>query len=214
MAALPARFPDPRSAPADGPTAVGADLRPETLLDAYRHGIFPWPHGRREVYWWSPDPRAVFRVGEVHRSRSLQQRIRNGGFTTTTDTAFTEVVAGCAHRPGEGTWITPQMAAAFTRLHEMGHAHSVEVWRDEQLVGGLYGVAVGGVFTGESMFHRERDASKVALVSLDDHLARRGFMLIDAQLHTGHLERMGVQLISRRLFLGLLDDLRGADVTF
>ena len=207
-------FPDPRLAPADGPLAVGEDLRPETLLEAYRHGIFPWPDGRRDVYWWSPDPRAIFLVGSVHRSRSLRRRIRTGGFTTTVDTAFRDVVSACRHRPGEGTWITPGMTEAYTRLHDMGHAHSVEVWREDRLVGGVYGVAVGGVFTGESMFHREPDASKVALVALDDHLARQGFGILDAQLHTDHLERMGVITVPRHAFLDALERLRDADVAF
>jgi leucyl/phenylalanyl-tRNA---protein transferase len=208
------RFPDPHRAPADGPLAVGADLRPETLVEAYRSGIFPWPDGGRTVWWWSPDPRMVWPVGTVHRSRSLRRRMRTAGFETTTDTAFPAVVAACADRPGEGTWITPAMAEAYAVLHEQGHAHSVEVWRDDRLVGGLYGVAVGGVFTGESMFHRVPDASKVALVALDDHLVRRGFTLIDAQLPTDHLARMGAVPIPRRTYLQVLAAVRDAPVRF
>jgi leucyl/phenylalanyl-tRNA---protein transferase len=208
------RFPDPRRAPGDGPLAVGDDLSPATLLEAYRAGIFPWPDGRGRVHWWSPDPRTVIPVGGVRRSRSLRRRLRTGGFVTTVDRAFDDVVAGCAHRPGEGTWITAGVRAGFGGLHAAGHAHSVEVWRDGRLVGGLYGVAVGAVFTGESMFHREPDASKVALVALDEHLAARGFQLIDAQLHTDHLQRMGAGEIPRALFLDLLERLRDAPVAF
>lgn len=205
-------FPDPRLAPADAPLAVGEDFSSDTLLAAYRQGIFPWPDGRGAVYWWSPDPRAVFPVGTVRRPRSLRQRIRNGGFTTTVDRAFGDVIAACAWRPGEGTWITPAMRRAYVSLHELGHAHSVEVWQDGILAGGLYGIAVGGVFTGESMFHAVRDASKVALVALDEHLADRGFALIDAQMHTDHLEAMGAVEIPRSDFLDALDRLRDTGV--
>ncbi len=201
-------FPDPRLAPGDAPLAIGEDLRPGTLLEAYGKGIFPWPDGHGAVYWWSPDPRAVFPVGTVRRSRSLRQRIRNGGFRTTVDAAFTDVIDACSHRPGEGTWITPSMRAAYVELHRIGAAHSVEVWHEDRLVGGLYGVTVGRVFTGESMFHREPDASKIALVALDEHLAERGFALIDAQMHTDHLERMGAILVPRSAFLDALDRLR------
>jgi leucyl/phenylalanyl-tRNA--protein transferase len=207
-------FPDPRLAPGDAPLAVGEDFSPQTLLEAYRQGIFPWPDGLGAVYWWSPDPRTVFRVGSVHRSRSLRRRLRTGGFSTTVDTAFDEVIAACATSRPEGTWITPAMRQAYGRLHRMGHAHSVEVWLDGRLVGGLYGVAVGGVFTGESMFHHVSDASKVALVTLDDHLAARGYSLIDAQLQTDHLTSMGAQQIPRRDFLDALERTRDAPVRF
>ncbi len=207
-------FPDPRTAPADAPLAVGKDFRPQTLIEAYDQGIFPWPDGSGSVFWWSPDPRAVFPVGTVRCSRSLRQRIRNGGLTVTTDQAFEQVMQACSERPGEGTWITAEMREAYGRLHVLGRAHSVEVWQGEHLVGGLYGITVGGVFTGESMFHRQRDASKIALVALDDHLADRGFALIDAQLHTDHLERMGAMLIPREAFLDALDRLRGRDCPF
>lgn len=207
-------FPNPRLAPPDAPLAVGEDFRPSTLLEAYRNGIFPWPDGHRDVYWWSPDPRAVFPIGTVHRSRSLQRQLRRDDFTITVDTAFADVVSACAERPGEGTWITIPMQAAYTRLHHLGHAHSVEVWRGEELVGGIYGIAVGGVFTGESMFHRVSNASKVAMVALDDHLLERGFALLDVQLHTAHLESMGAQMVSRRSFLDTLATLRDAPVSF
>lgn len=207
-------FPDPRLAPGDAPLAVGDDLSPTTLLEAYEQGIFPWPDGFGAVFWWSPDPRTVFEVGSVHRSRSLRRRMRNGGFTTTVDTAFDEVMAGCAVRPREGTWITSGMRAAYARLHRMDRAHSVEVWRGGELVGGLYGVTVGGVFTGESMFHTVADASKVALVTLDDRLAERGFALIDAQLPTDHLRSMGAVQIPRAAFLDVLAEQRDTPASF
>lgn len=207
-------FPDPRFAPSDAPLALGEDFRPSTLMDAYRQGIFPWPDGEGQVAWWSPDPRAVFMVGTVKRGRSLRQRIRNGGFRISTDTAFDEVMQACTVRPGEGTWITPSMQQAYEKLHRLGHAHSLEVWTGDCLVGGLYGITIGEVFTGESMFHRVRDASKVALAALDDHLLSRGFTLIDAQLPTPHLQRMGAVTIPRSSFLTALRRLRRADVQF
>lgn len=207
-------FPDPRSAPADGPLALGEDFRASTLIDAYRQGIFPWPDDDGQVAWWSPDPRAVFMVGTVKRSRSLRQRIRNAGFRISTDTAFAAVMQACTDRPGEGTWITPSMQRAYARLHQLGHAHSLEVWSGDRLVGGLYGITVGAVFTGESMFHRMADASKVALAALDDHLADRQFSLIDAQLPTQHLIRMGAVAVPRSSFLTALHRLRDAEVTF
>jgi leucyl/phenylalanyl-tRNA---protein transferase len=212
---VPSRFPDPASAPADAPLARGGDLDPDTLLDAYRNGIFPWPVGDRRLYWWSPDPRAVWPAGTVHVSRSLRRVIRSGRFTTTFDTDFAAVAAACAHRPGEGTWITPAMRAAYLRLHRYGIAHSVEV-RDAHgaLVGGLYGLALGGAFMAESMFHRARDASKVALVALDAHLAGRGFALIDGQLPTPHLASMGALTIPRAAYLRLLRDALRMDVSF
>lgn len=207
-------FPDPRLAPADAPLAIGEDYRPSTLVEAYRNGIFPWPDGSGEVFWWSPDPRAVFVVGSVKRSRSLRQVIRRGDLDVTFDTAFPAVMAACAQRAEEGTWITRRMRAAYEALHRMGHAHSVEVWRDGTLVGGLYGITIGGVFTGESMFHRVSNASKVALVALDDHLLERGFALIDAQLHTDHLESMGARMVDRSSFLDVLHAVRDAPITF
>ncbi|MGH8908092.1 MAG: leucyl/phenylalanyl-tRNA--protein transferase [Egibacteraceae bacterium] len=202
------RFPDPRSAPADGPLAWGGDLLPETLLDAYRNGIFPWPTSDRTLYWWSPDPRAVLPLGGVHISRSLRRTLRSGRFHCTANTRFAEVIASCAHPRPDGTWITPAMITAYRRLHELGHAHSVEVWDTEgRLAGGIYGVAVGGAFSGESMFHRATDASKVALVELAQRLEARGFRLFDVQLPTDHLESMGAVSVARTHFLRLL---RGA----
>lgn len=199
------RFPDPRSAPADAPLAWGGDLEPETLLDAYRHGIFPWPTSDGAICWWSPDPRALIPLARVHVSRSLRRTLRSGRFQCTQDTAFAEVVAGCADRWPDGTWITPAIARAYSRLHQLGHAHSVEVWdADGALVGGIYGVAVGAAFSGESMFHRATDASKVALVELAARLQAGGFRLLDAQLPTPHLASMGAVAVPRSVFLRLL----------
>ncbi|HEX2272976.1 MAG TPA: leucyl/phenylalanyl-tRNA--protein transferase, partial [Acidimicrobiales bacterium] len=159
-------IPDPVD---DEPDLVGfgADLTPETLVDAYRRGVFPWPHRRVALPWFCPDPRAVIPAGGVHVSRSLRRRLRRAGWETTVDADFAAVVGACAVRSRrEGTWITREMADAYERLHELGWAHSVEVWEGEELVGGIYGVRVGGCFTGESMFHRRSDASKAALVDL------------------------------------------------
>ena len=200
------RFPDPRAAPGDAPLAWGGDLEPATLLDAYAHGIFPWPTSDGTVYWWSPDPRAVLPLDGLHISRSLARTLRSGRLRCTLDQAFAAVVAGCADRPGEGTWITAGMAIAYEELHALGHAHSVEVWdAGRALVGGLYGVALGGAFMGESMFHRVPDASKVALVHLADRLRRAGFALLDAQVPTPHLERLGARSVRRSEYLRRLE---------
>lgn len=205
------RFPDPRYAPADEPLAWGGDLRVDTLLDAYRSGIFPWPSDRGPVWWWSPDPRAVIPRGGLHIARSLRRTLRRGGLRCTSDTAFADVIAACAVRPGEGTWITPAMRAAYSDLHAHGAAHSIEVWDDaDALVGGLYGVAVGRLFCGESMFHRVSDASKVAMVATMRLLEHGGFVLFDVQLPTTHLASMGAVTISRDLFLDVLHAHRDA----
>lgn len=200
------RFPDPRRAAGDAPVAAGGDLEPETLLDAYRHGIFPWPldagHGPAPLLWWSPDPRAVIPLDGLHVSRTLARTLRRRVLTCAVDTDFDGVVAACADRPGEGTWITPAMAVAYGRLHRLGAAHSVEV-RDAggTLVGGVYGVTVGAAFCAESMFSRVTDASKVALVALVAQLRADGFALLDAQLPTPHLERMGAVALPRAVYL-------------
>jgi leucyl/phenylalanyl-tRNA--protein transferase len=209
------RFPDPRTAPADGPLAWGGDLHVETLMEAYREGIFPWPAEDGSIWWWSPDPRAVIAADGLHLSRSLRRTLRRGAFHCTSDMAFADVIAACAHRPGEGTWITPEMRAAYLRLHHHGVAHSVEVWnRDDELVGGLYGVAAGALFCGESMFHRASDASKVAMVATMRVLQRCGFALLDVQLPTAHLEAMGAITIDRDLFLDLVHAHRDAVVVW
>lgn len=200
------RFPDAATAPGDEPLAYGGDLQVETLLEAYRQGIFPWPGDSGIIWWWSPDPRAVIPIGGLHVSRSLRRTLRRGGLRCTSDIAFPAVIRACADRPGEGTWITAGMRAAYTRLHLRGHAHSIEVWDAAgRLVGGLYGVSVGRVFCGESMFHRVSDASKVAMAATMRVLERCGHDLLDVQLPTPHLASMGAVEISRGEYLDLLD---------
>jgi leucyl/phenylalanyl-tRNA---protein transferase len=209
------KLPDPSAADDDGIVGVGADLEPATLVDAYRHGVFPWPHEGWPAHpWFSPNPRGVIWPGAVHVSRSLRQRLRRSGWHTTVDAAFDTVIETCAERgPDEGTWIWPEMQAAYRRLHQLGWARSLEVWDGDELVGGLYGVHVGGVFTGESMFHHSPDASKVALVDLVDRFSEAGGTAVDVQLMTEHLEAMGAVAIPRRDYLALLaahvdDDVR------
>jgi leucyl/phenylalanyl-tRNA--protein transferase len=211
----PWRIPDPSTGDDDagGVVGFGADLKPSTLVDAYRRGIFPWPHPGVATPWFSPDPRAVIPLDCLHVSRSLRQRLRRCGWSTTVDAAFEAVVAGCANRPtGEGTWIGRDMEQSYVRLWRMGWAHSVEVWDGDRLVGGLYGVAVGGCFTGESMFHRATDASKVALVDLVARLAEAGACLIDVQMVTPHLASLGARDLPRAEFLALLAKARDQPV--
>jgi leucyl/phenylalanyl-tRNA--protein transferase len=194
---------------------VGADLAPATLVDAYRRGVFPWPHDSIDaVPWFSPPQRAVVPLDRLHVSRSLIRRLRRSGYETTVDEAFEAVVDGCREpRPAEdGTWISDDLAAAYTRLHVLGHAHSLEVWAGERLVGGIYGVLVGGIFCGESMFHRETDASKVALADLVARLVEAGAGLLEVQHQTPHLRSLGAIEIERALYLGLLEELRDDDV--
>ncbi|MGO9412844.1 MAG: leucyl/phenylalanyl-tRNA--protein transferase [Spirochaetia bacterium] len=195
------RFPHASKADEDGFLAVGGDLSPGTLLLAYRNGIFPWT--THPITWWSPDPRAIIPLDGVHVSRSLRKLIRGGYFRMTFDHEFRKVMEGCAEpRPGrEETWISPQFISAYTRLHELGHAHSVEVWRGGKLAGGLYGVSIGGFFAGESMFSALPDASKVALVAIAERLAASGFTLFDVQLMTRHLASMGAVEIPRAEYL-------------
>ncbi len=197
----------PEAADEQGLVAIGGDLAPETLLDAYRCGVFPWYDENTPVCWWSPDPRAVIPLDGLHVSRRLARTIRRGRFTVTFNRDFAGVIRGCAHRPGESTWLVPEMIDAYRHLHQLGHAHSVEVWQGEQLAGGTYGVAVGGLFAGESMFHRITDASKVALAALVERLNDRGFRLFDIQFVTPHTARMGGVEIPRDEYL---DRLRGA----
>jgi leucyl/phenylalanyl-tRNA---protein transferase len=195
------RFPHASKADSDGFLAVGGDLSPGTLLLAYGNGIFPWT--THPVTWWSPDPRAVIPIESVHVSRSLGRLMRRGTFRVSFDQAFRSVMEGCAApRPGrEETWISPQFINAYCRLHEMGHAHSVEVWLGGELAGGLYGVCIGGFFAGESMFSEVRDASKVALVAMAKRLVASGFALFDVQLMTPHLGSMGAIEIPREEYL-------------
>ena len=187
----------------DGLLAAGADLSPERLVDAYARGIFPWFDDDDAVLWWSPDPRMVLWLGDLHLSRSLRRTIRSARYGVTLDAAFAQVVARCAEsRDAEGgTWITAGMAEAYNRLAARGYAHSVEVWSGGTVVGGLYGVALGRMFYAESMFSRRRDASKVALVHLVRQLERWGFELIDCQMFTPHLASLGAREIPRAEFL-------------
>jgi leucyl/phenylalanyl-tRNA---protein transferase len=202
-------FPDPEAAGPGGVVGVGADLEPETLVHAYRQGIFPWPHPGAPLPWFSPDPRGVLPLDELRISRSLRQRLRGCGWHATVDAAFDQVIAACSEpRAGEGTWITARMRAAYRRLHRLGWAHSLEVWDGGTLVGGLYGVLLGGVFTGESMFHRATDASKVALVDLVARFAEAGGSLIDVQLVTPHLASLGARELPRGDYLALLRQVR------
>jgi len=203
------RFPPVDLASPEGLLAVGGDLRSERLLAAYRHGIFPWYSDGQPILWWSPDPRAVFFPDRVHVSRSLRKTLRSGRFTVSMDTRFREVILACAdsglRRGQTGTWITKEMQQAYIDLHEQGYAHSVEVWQDGALVGGLYGISLGKAFFGESMFHRRTDASKVALVALARQLQAWGFLVIDAQVSSDHVLRMGAVEIRRKEFMRLLD---------
>jgi leucyl/phenylalanyl-tRNA--protein transferase len=187
----------------NGLLAAGGDLSPSRLIDAYGKGIFPWFNEEDPVLWWSPDPRMVLPVDDVHVTRSLRRTIRARKFRVTADTAFMAVMAGCAgpRRDQQGTWITDDMARAYARLFDMGHAHSVEAWNGDELAGGLYGVALGRMFFGESMFSRRSDASKVALVLLARQLARWRFQLIDCQMSTGHLASLGAHEIDRAAFV-------------
>ena len=201
-------FPPVEQASPEGLLAVGGDLRPERLLEAYRHGIFPWYSNHQPILWWSPDPRTVLFPERLHISRSLKRSLRPGMFSVTLDTCFRDVMQHCAEPrpqyPDGGTWITAEMLEAYTRLHEQGYAHSVETWKGGQLVGGLYGVALGGAFFAESMFTRVSDASKVALVSLVRQLQTWGFRLIDCQQSSPHVTALGAESIPRREFLNHL----------
>jgi len=211
----PWRIPDPSTADPEAGDVVGfgADLKPSTLVDAYQRGIFPWPHPGVAVPWFSPDPRAVIPLDGFRISRSLRQRLRRSGWFTTVDAAFDAVVDACANRPGgEGTWIGWEMQQSYGRLSRLGWAHSVEVWDGDALVGGLYGVAVGGCFTGESMFHRETDASKVALADLVARWAEAGGAFVDVQLPTPHLTTLGAVEMPRAEFLARLDSVRDRHV--
>ena len=176
------------------------ELTPDLLMAAYRQGIFPMADEDGSVAWYSPHPRAVIKPGRFHASKTLRQLCRQGRFEVTVNRDFTGVMTACADRP-EGTWISPEFVAAYTLLHQQGHAHSVEAWRQGELAGGLYGVAVGTVFCGESMFHRRRDASKVALVFLVERMIERGFTLLDVQFMTDHLASFGAEHVARGEYL-------------
>ncbi|HSH44150.1 MAG TPA: leucyl/phenylalanyl-tRNA--protein transferase [Arenicellales bacterium] len=200
-------FPPVEHASPEGLLAIGGDLSSRRLLDAYRHGIFPWYSAGQPILWWSPDPRAVLYPQRLRVSRSLRKTLKRGAFTVTFDRAFESVIDACAEprliggEPSAGTWITSEMRDAYVALHQQGYAHSVETWLDGRLAGGLYGVALGRAFFGESMFHRETDASKVALAGLVELLQGWGFHFIDCQLTSAHIMRLGAVEIPRRRFL-------------
>jgi leucyl/phenylalanyl-tRNA--protein transferase len=191
---------DPDLADDCGLVGVGGDLEPERLLNAYRRGVFPMFEEGEPICWWSPDPRAVFDLDGLHISRRLARTVKSNRFHVTFDREFVGVMRGCADRI-EGTWVTSEMIEAYHRLHEMGHAHSAEVWQDGELVGGVYGVSIGGLFAGESMFCRVRDASKVALVHLFQRLNERGFVLFDTQILNEHTRSLGAYSIPRSEYL-------------
>ena len=194
----------------NGLLAAGGDLSPARILAAYRRGIFPWFGAGQPILWWSPDPRMVLYVDEFRASRSLRKRMRHGYFELRVDTVFDDVIENCATtlRAGQsGTWITPPVIDSYIRLHAAGYAHSVEAWRDDELVGGLYGIALGRVFFGESMFAHETDASKAALVGLTHLLKRLEVPIIDCQQETAHLASFGARPISRRTFAAHLTEL-------
>ena len=189
--------------------AIGEDFAVETLRDAYRHGIFPWPHERLPLPWFSPRRRTVIFFDELHVGRTLRKTFKRSEFTYTIDRDFRAVIRACAGTPRpdqDGTWIDERIVAAYTRFHEAGDVHSVEVWRGEELVGGLYGVDAGGLFTGESMFYRASDASKLALLFLVEHLRERGATWLDCQVMTPHMEMLGAREIGRGRFLDMLEE--------
>lgn len=190
----------------NGLLAAGGDLSPDRLIRAYRHGCFPWFQEGQPILWWSPDPRMILLPTELHISRSLRKTQRRGHFEVSFDRNFAAVIQGCAgsRNHSDGTWITPAMQAAYLELHRRGIAHSVEVWQDGQLVGGLYGLAIGRLFFGESMFSRTTDASKIGFITMVEQLRDCGFALIDCQMHTRHLASLGAREIPRREFSAYL----------
>ena len=203
------RFPDPTEARADGLLAVGGDLSPQRLILAYRSGIFPWFSDGDPPLWWCPDPRMVLFPAEFKPSKSLRKSIRTGGFSITQNSQFEAVIRACAEAPRPdqlGTWITEEMVQAYVELHRMGHAHSVEVWYHDELVGGLYGIDLPEfkVFCGESMFSKRTDASKVGFSFLVASLLEQNYKLIDCQMYTDHLASLGAREIARQDFLGYL----------
>ncbi|MBY5991685.1 leucyl/phenylalanyl-tRNA--protein transferase [Ferrimonas balearica] len=198
----------------NGLLAIGGDLSQSRLLCAYRNGIFPWFNPGDPILWWSPDPRAVFDVSQMRPARSLKKAVRQGSWHFSVNQAFDEVITACAapRADQEGTWIGPEMQQAYRDLHRSGHAHSIEVWDNDTLIGGLYGLAIGGVFCGESMFHRRSNASKAAFWALSEVLRGYGAALIDAQVPNDHLMRLGATLLERPAFLARLGQLRDKPV--
>ncbi|MDF0715127.1 leucyl/phenylalanyl-tRNA--protein transferase [Muricauda sp. 334s03] len=200
-------FPPVDTASEDGLLAVGGDLSPERLLLAYKNGIFPWFNDDSLILWWAPDPRMILHPNKVKVSKSMRKVIRDGAFTLTKNTCFEQVMDYCAQieRKGQdGTWITPEMKTAYMNLYKKGHAKSFEVWEDGELVGGLYGVDLGHVFCGESMFSLRPNASKFAFIEMAREFGEKGYKIIDCQVHTDHLESMGAELIPRKDFLEIL----------
>lgn len=197
--------PDQALSDPDGLLAAGGDLEPETLLKAYRSGIFPWYSEEQPPLWWSPNPRALLFPDQVHTSRSLARQIRKGHYQLTTDNDFKSVIRACAENRKEGTWILPEMIEAYEKLFQLGYAHSVELWLDNAIVGGLYGVAVGNIFCGESMFSRHANASKITLVCMANQLFGSGFEAIDCQVENPHLTSLGAKTIPRDQFIHLLE---------
>ena len=220
MSILPAsdHFPPAEDADPEGLVGFGGELSPQWLLDAYRHGIFPWPITDFEapLAWWSPDPRAVIEFDRFHVSRRLRRTCRGAKFEVTRNLDFAGVIRGCAMAPGRlnQTWLTPEMIEAYIRLHSLGHAHSVEVWYGHELAGGVYGVAIGAMFAAESKFYRVRDASKVALVHLVEHLRESQFTLLDIQQLTPHTAQFGASEIPRSEYLARLAEALRHPVVF
>jgi len=208
------KFPHPDMANQDGLLAIGGNLEPETLLSAYRQGIFPW--SVKPISWWSPDPRAIFEIASFRLSSRMERAYKNCRFTFSLDQAFPEVINGCATSGSdrESTWISREFIRAYIRLHEAGFAHSAEAWLDGKLVGGVYGVALGGFFAGESMFHKETNASTLCLRFLMEHLNQRGFILFDSQVASPHTFRLGVKEISRDEYLCRLKSALPVSCTF
>jgi len=203
------QFPSPNSASEEGLVAVGGEITTKRVLSAYRQGIFPWYSEDQPVLWWSPEPRAILYPDGIKISRSLKKTLRHSKFSITADTAFSEVIKACAgprtQSPSGGTWITAEMMDTYNRLHQLGYGHSIEVWDEEKLVGGLYGLSLGSAFFGESMFSHKTDASKLALVYLAKFSKSSGIDFIDCQLPTNHLTSMGAINVSRKEYLRILE---------
>lgn len=213
-------FPHPNLATEEGILAIGGDLSPGRLLLAYSNGIFPWYSEIEPIIWWSPDPRFILYPEEIKVSKSMSKLLKKNIFTIKMDTCFRDIITQCGTDRQDGTWITTEMIEAYCKLHELGFAHSVETWHEGTLVGGLYGVSLGLCFFGESMFSKMSNASKAALITLSHILAKKGFLLIDSQVHTKHLESLGAKNIPRSEFLSLLsralkqETLRGSWASF
>lgn len=208
----PIFFPDPRLAESDGLVAVGGELSVPWLISAYRQGVFPWTVN--PVSWWSPDPRGMMELDGFHASKSLRRTLRKGLFEIRFDTAFREVITECAIARKDGNWITREFIDAYERFHREGYAHSVECWQGDRLVGGVYGVAMGAAFSGESMFHRVSDASKVVLFHLVEHLRARGYAFLDVQMVTPTSGSLGANEVARDEFLERLKDARDEKLAF